>query len=252
MSAPLVPRMPEIPLDDFDADYRRAEIELPDELEKMLPEFEKMVERTPLDDFGFFSGGAVTALDVGCGIGALPYALARRNPNATVIGVDFSEESIAQAKRHYEPRAPNLSFHVGGVDELSRNFRDIDMITCVGALHHFPDVNSALHQIMRTLADRGAFFLSDLNRENIHAYFSAEELGYLSDVRRLPPRECEDKLRRDGYTEGVKMRRFLSLMSVHAAYTPMEIATAIGPDYAFTGGLAEMNYLLVAYKKSTA
>jgi len=249
MNAPLIPRIPEIALEDFDSDYRHAEIEHRHELEKMVPEIEKAARNAPLTQFDFFDGGQRTALDIGCGIGTLPFLLARRNPNANVIGVDFSEESIAYAKRHYAPQVTNLSFHVGSVDDLSRLFREIDMITCIGALHHFPSLHTAVQQIMETLTDDGAFFLSDLNRANIHAHFSEQELAYLDEVRRLPEQARAEKLRCDGYTEGRKMRRFLTLMSFQAAYTPAEIAAALGSRYAFRGGMAEINYLLVAYKK---
>lgn len=240
--------MPELSLDAFDAEYRRAEIEHPTELEKMVPELELAAELVPLTDFDFFKGGNKTALDIGCGTGTLPFLLAKKNPNATVIGVDVSEESIAYAKEHYAPRAANVSYHVGSVENLCQMFQSIDMITCVGAMHHFPSLDSAVHQIMQTLNAEGAFFLSDLNRENIRSHFSDKELKYLNRVRKLPEKARNNKLRRQGYTEGKKMRRFLTLMSFQAAYTPAEISHAFGSRYGFKGRMSGVNYLLVAYK----
>jgi len=249
MNNPDIPRKPEIPMEDFDADYRLAEIEESAELEAMLAELEIAAGMVALPGFDFFRGGRGTVLDVGCGIGTLPFLLAKRNPLATVVGVDISAESIAYAQEHYEPRAANLSFKIGSVDELSETFSDIDMITCIGALHHFPSLDSAIQEITQTLHADGAFFLSDLNRENLLANFSAEEFRYLERVRRLPASIRNARLRLQGYTKGAKMRRFLTLMSFQAAYTPAEVATALGPDYVFKGRMAGVNYLLVANKK---
>jgi len=247
-AAAVIPRRPELPLDAFDADYRQAEIEHRGELETIIPELEKAAEMAALTHFDFFAGGHTKVLDIGCGTGTLPFLLARKNPNAAVIGVDVSEESIAYAKQHYAPRAANLSYHVGSVENLYQMFQDIDMITCVGAMHHFPSLDSAIHQIMQTLSDQGAFFLSDLNRENIRAHFSDKELRYLNSVRKLPEKARNSKLRRQGYTEGAKMRRFLTLMSFQAAYTPTEVAQVFGSRYGFKGRMSGINYLLVAYK----
>jgi 2-polyprenyl-3-methyl-5-hydroxy-6-metoxy-1,4-benzoquinol methylase len=244
--------MPEIPMGDFDAEYRRAEIELSAELEAMLTELELAAGMVALPGVDFFRGGRGTALDVGCGIGTLPFLLAKRNPLATVIGVDVNTDSIAYAKEHYEPRADNLSFHIGSVDELSQMFSGINMITCIGALHHFPSLDSAIQQIIQTLQDDGAFFLSDLNRENLLAHFSAQEFRYLERMRRLPASIRNARLRLQGYTKGLKMRRFLTLMSFQAAYTPAEVAAALGPDYAFKGKMAGVNYLLVVNKKANS
>jgi len=248
MNAPVIPRMPEIPLDEFDADYRAAEIEHQSELETMLPELETAAGMVPLPAIDFFAGARKTVLDIGCGTGTLPFLLAQKNPNATVIGVDFSEASIAYAKEHFEPQAANLSYHVGSVDDLSETFQDIDMITCVGALHHFPSLDTAVAQIMRTLNDKGVFFLSDLNRENIHTHFSDKEIKHLGSVRKLPEKVRNNKLRRQGYTRGAKMRRLLTLMSFQAAYTPAEVSAALGSGFGFKGRMAGLNYLLAIYK----
>jgi 2-polyprenyl-3-methyl-5-hydroxy-6-metoxy-1,4-benzoquinol methylase len=248
MNATAIPRLPEISLDDFDDEYRRAEVECQSELEKMIPELEIAAGMAPRAGFDFFTGGRKTALDIGCGTGNLPFLLAQLNPNATVIGVDLSEESIAYAKAHYEPKVDNLSYHVGSVENLGEMFHDIDMITCVGAMHHFPSLDSAIDQIMQALSDDGIFLLSDLNRENLRSLFSDKEFRYLESVRKLSEKVRNNKLRRQGYTKGEKMRRFLTLMSFQAAYTPAEVSAALGSRYGFKGRMAGVNYLLAVYK----
>ena len=127
-------------------------------------------------------------------------------------------------------------------------FCDVDMITCVGALHHFPDLHSSIEQIMGALSPDGVFFLSDLNRENIHSFFSDEEIRYLDSIRKLPEKARNSRLHRQGYTRGEKMRRFLTLMSFNAAYTPAELADAFGGRYGFKGRMAGLNYIFAAYR----
>ena len=190
----------------------------------------------------------MTLVDIGCGVGTLPYLLARQNPHATVIGVDISEQSIDWAREHYEPQLDNLSFAVGSVENLASNYREVDLITCVGALHHFPDLRVAVEQIMGALAGQGGFLLSDLNRENTHAYFKADEIRYLDGIRRLPADVGMKKLERQGYLKGKKLRRLLTLMSFQAAYTPAEIAAELGAQYGFKGRMAGLNYLLSIYR----
>jgi 2-polyprenyl-3-methyl-5-hydroxy-6-metoxy-1,4-benzoquinol methylase len=252
MNAPLVPRIPEIPLAEFDADYRRAEIEHAAELETAVVELENAARAAGVAACELFDGARRTLLDVGCGIGTLPCLFAQNNPDATVIGIDINADSIAHAREHYGPQAANLSYQICSVEDLRERFRDVDLVTCVGALHHFPDLRTALDQIMGILADDGAFLLSDLNRENIHTHFSADELKRLDAIRQLADRPRYNRLKRQGYLSGKKMRRLLTQMSFQAAYTPAEIAQALGSRYAFKGRMSGLNYILAAYRKTAA
>jgi hypothetical protein len=54
MNNPVIPRMPELPLDEFDAEYRQAEIEHPAELETMIAELETAAGMVPLTGLDFF------------------------------------------------------------------------------------------------------------------------------------------------------------------------------------------------------
>ncbi|MGI9342148.1 MAG: class I SAM-dependent methyltransferase [Gammaproteobacteria bacterium] len=252
MKAALVPRIPEIALAEFDADYRRAEIEHSAELETTVVELENAARAADMPACDLFTGAHRTLLDVGCGIGTVPFLFARNHPDATVIGVDINADSIAYAREHYGPQAANLSYQTGRVEDLGEHFRNVDLVICVGALHHFPDLRRALDQIMGVLADDGMFLLSDLNRENIHAHFSADELKRIDAIRKLADKPRYNRLKRQGYLTGKKMRRLLTLMSFQAAYTPAEIAQTLGSAYAFKGRMSGLNYILAAYRKTAA
>jgi ubiquinone/menaquinone biosynthesis C-methylase UbiE len=59
-----------------------------------------------------------TILDVGCGNGYSTLEIAKKFPEATIIGVDFSDAMIAEAKKRI---VPNVEFYEGDVLSLSRN-----------------------------------------------------------------------------------------------------------------------------------
>lgn len=59
-----------------------------------------------------------TILDVGCGNGYTTRAIAKKFPEATITGIDFSESMIAEAAKKI---GPNEEYCVGDVLSLSRN-----------------------------------------------------------------------------------------------------------------------------------
>lgn len=64
------------------------------------------------------AAGKKRILDAGCGDGTHVLYLARRNPDATVIGYDRSPEAIEKAQKKWERRKyPNVNFSVADHDE---------------------------------------------------------------------------------------------------------------------------------------
>lgn len=59
-----------------------------------------------------------TILDVGCGNGYTTRAIAKKFPEATITGIDFSESMIAEANKS---AIPNTEFYHGDVLSLSRH-----------------------------------------------------------------------------------------------------------------------------------
>jgi len=75
--------------------------------------------------------------DLGCGPGNLTAALARRWPDATVVGVDNSPEMVAAAQADEECRLRNLSFALGDVRDWQPE-RPVDVLTCNAVLQWVP------------------------------------------------------------------------------------------------------------------
>ena len=75
--------------------------------------------------------GDERALDVGCGTGALAYALAPLVGD--VVGVDSSEELLAAAR---EDAPEGCTFVPGDATALPFPYGDFDLVGCMRVLHH--------------------------------------------------------------------------------------------------------------------
>ena len=106
--------------------------------------FQELVARVAADRPGL-------VVDLGCGDGALTAALAERWPEATVVGVDPSEDMLAQAARRATAR---LDFQAGRI-EAWRPDRPVDVLVSNAALHWVPDHRSQLPRLVGLLAPDG-------------------------------------------------------------------------------------------------
>ena len=92
-------------------------------------------------------------LDVGCGTGALAYAIGRHAAPASVVGCDPAAPLLEYALSH--TRDARTSFVVAGVGSLPRRADGYGSVTSLLALNFFPDPGSAVRE-MRSLAAAGA------------------------------------------------------------------------------------------------
>lgn len=100
-----------------------------------------------LDSVGISPGCKV--LDVACGPGVVAAAAALRG--AEVVGVDFSPNMIAEAKR----RHPALKFRQGDAEALPFQDGLFDAVVIGFGLHHFPFPGRAVSEAWRVLRRRG-------------------------------------------------------------------------------------------------
>lgn len=117
-------------------------------------------------------------LEIGCGIGATSWRMARAWPEAEVIGIDVSGTSIRVAETCF--RRPNLSYLTGviGPGLLAGKF---DLIVLMDVYEHIaPADRSALHAAIRSL-------LSDESR--VVVTIPTPEI--LDDARKRAPSELQ-------------------------------------------------------------
>ncbi len=101
-------------------------------------------------------GGDERALDVGCGTGALAYALAPLV--GEVVGVDASEEYLAVAREH---APPGCTFVLGDAEGLPFPYGDFDVVGCLRVLHHVRRPELVVSEIARVTRPGGRILLAD-------------------------------------------------------------------------------------------
>lgn len=101
-------------------------------------------------------------LDVGCGGGFFTLKLAKKYPQAKIIGTDLSAQAIAFAKSHSP--LPNVEFIVPSRAELDFASKSVDVVTSTLVCHHLTD-----HQLVDFLkracrVAKKAVIFNDLHR----------------------------------------------------------------------------------------
>jgi 2-polyprenyl-6-hydroxyphenyl methylase/3-demethylubiquinone-9 3-methyltransferase len=147
-------------------------------------------------------------LDIGCGIGH--YLLALANDIGHGIGIDFSAEMIASAKKRAadSPWQGKLTFKLDEAEQLS-TIPDcaIDSIICVGALEHMVRKAVVLTSGYRVLKPGGQFMCLTPNANFLWYRFIAPLLNldtkHLSTDAFLNGRNLKGLLQSTGYINTV-------------------------------------------------
>lgn len=115
-------------------------------------------------------------LDAGCGTGELAYLIAKEGAEH-VLGVDYSEIAIKEAKEKYN--LPNLNFLKKDIGEIDGKF---DIIVSLGTLEHLDDPIAALEKLKSLLAEDGSLIITCPNWTNIRGYI-LQALRMLFDAK---------------------------------------------------------------------
>jgi 2-polyprenyl-3-methyl-5-hydroxy-6-metoxy-1,4-benzoquinol methylase len=103
------------------------------------------------------SGGRI--VDVGCGHGAPTISMAEAYPDATVVGVDYHEESIEVARERAETAgvADRVSFEVATAREYGG--ADYDLVTMFNCYHDMGDPVGVAAHVRETLGEDGSWMI---------------------------------------------------------------------------------------------
>jgi SAM-dependent methyltransferase len=130
-------------------------------LSSWLPALDGVVEK--------LERGAIVA-DVGCGHGTSTRIMAQAFPKSEFVGIDFHEDSIAEA-RQTTNGLPNVRFETARAQDFDG--ADFDLITLFDALHDMGDPVGAARHIASRLAPDGKVMLvepmaGDALEQNLH------------------------------------------------------------------------------------
>lgn len=96
-------------------------------------------------------------LDFGCGPGTITVDLGEiLQPDGSVVGIDFSEDVIAQARAHAEKsNSTNVTFDTRSIYESGFADGEFDVVYAHQVLHHLEDPVAALLEAKRVLKPGG-------------------------------------------------------------------------------------------------
>lgn len=99
-----------------------------------------------------------TMLDIGCGGGATLQRLLKRSKNATVYGIDISEESVAKAKKvNADVLDKQVFVTQGSAEKLPYKDGAFDLVTAVETVYFWPNLANCLQEVRRVLKPGGHF-----------------------------------------------------------------------------------------------
>lgn len=103
------------------------------------------------------------ALEVGCGSGILANALAKRNPKSTIIGIDFSDESLRLARLHAkDENIKNVEYYGHDITSLPEEWTGkFDLVLMFDFLHDSPDPVKSVSEMKRVLMKDGLLIIVD-------------------------------------------------------------------------------------------
>ena len=103
------------------------------------------------------------AVDVACGTGRLAAELAREQPAATVLGLDFSSRMVQRARAALGG-GRRLGFTVGDAMELPLRDASVDVVTIAFGLRNLPDPRRGLSELRRVLRPGGRLLVCEFSR----------------------------------------------------------------------------------------
>lgn len=103
----------------------------------------------------------VKILDVGCGLGILAGEIAELYPNCEVVGVEYSNEQMAQARTDLD----NLHIQQGDAHALPFEDGTFDVVYCRYLLEHVQSPAQVLREMRRVLKEGGEIFTQENNIE---------------------------------------------------------------------------------------
>jgi SAM-dependent methyltransferase len=193
-------------------------------------------------------------LEVGCGLGTMIMNWARNG--AAVTAVDLNRTSVTRTRQRFA--LLGLEGSIEQADARSLPFPDatFDYVYSWGVLHHSPDIEQSIKELMRILKPGGGFGIMLYNRRSILHWYMTEYIeGFLHyEHRFLGPLELASRYgdghREEGNPHTWPVTRKEVLAQV-APYSDTARVRVLGTelDYAFRYLLPGLAWILPGWVK---
>jgi len=131
-----------------------------------------------------------TVLEAGCGVGAQTVTLARRSPEARVVAIDRSAESLDEARRRIaEAGLGNVEFRQADILALPFEPASFDHLFLCFVLEHLPRPVEALRSLCRLIRPGGS--VTVIEGDHGSAYFHPDSAAARAAI------ECQVALQRE-------------------------------------------------------
>ncbi|VFQ44076.1 ArsR/SmtB family transcription factor [Desulfoluna butyratoxydans] len=120
-----------------------------------------------------------TAVDLGCGTGALMARLSERV--SQVVGVDSSSNMLKEAEKRLQALGGGFDLRLGELEHLPMGDGEADLAVISLALHHLDNPRLALNESGRVVADGGRLLVAEFGQhadESLRDRFGDRWLGF--------------------------------------------------------------------------
>lgn len=143
-------------------------------------------------------------LDVACGTGFWTRAMAKKNENGQLIGLDLSWPMLKQALKYIRrEKIKNITYLRGEAHNLPFPDNTFNVVNCFGALHLFADPDKFFQEVWRVLKPGGHFGCQTLltEGENFIQNLNLKILRDLGSLRLFKDEELNNQLEKAGFSE---------------------------------------------------
>jgi ubiquinone/menaquinone biosynthesis C-methylase UbiE len=142
-------------------------------------------------------------LDVACGPGSSPIALAKKF-GCRVVGVDLSEKNLDRAREKVEAEGltDKIEFVISDAEKLQFEDETFDAVICECALCTFPDKKTAVSEMYRVLKPGGKVGITDVIIESELPEELNNVMSYVACISgALSAQGYQDLLKEGGFAE---------------------------------------------------